>query len=69
MPTKRIATATGHSVIQTEHKLYEAVSPKKTIEGAYAGLIGSSIAAAIFTIIAFRPPLGLPEYSLGHRID
>ncbi|MEZ4815636.1 MAG: phosphatidate cytidylyltransferase [Bdellovibrionota bacterium] len=30
--------------------LWPLVSPKKTIEGAYAGLIGSSIAAAIFTI-------------------
>jgi phosphatidate cytidylyltransferase len=31
--------------------LLPLVSPKKTVEGAYAGLIGSSIAAAIFTIV------------------
>ena len=24
--------------------------------------------AALFTIIAFEPPLGSPEYMLGHRI-
>jgi len=31
--------------------LWPVVSPKKTIEGAYAGLVGSSMAAAIFTIV------------------
>ncbi len=31
--------------------LWPVVSPKKTIEGAYAGLVGSSFAAAIFTIL------------------
>lgn len=31
--------------------LWPMVSPKKTVEGAYAGLVGSSIAAALFTIL------------------
>jgi phosphatidate cytidylyltransferase len=30
-----------------KHKLYEAVSPKKTIEGAIAGLLGSAIGALL----------------------
>jgi len=39
-----------------KHKLYEAVSPKKTWEGAIGGHIGSLIAAAIFLrLIAVHP--------------
>ena len=34
-----------------KHKLYEAVSPKKTIEGAIGGLVGATIGAVIGSLL------------------
>jgi phosphatidate cytidylyltransferase len=45
-----------------KRKLYEAVSPKKTVEGALGGLVGSVI-GALFAHFWF-----LPELSLAHGI-
>lgn len=42
-----------------KHKLYEAVSPKKTWEGAIGGLIVSLIAASIFLRLIALHPLDL----------
>lgn len=44
------------------HKLYEAVSPKKTVEGAI-GSLGGSVAGALLAHFWF-----LPSLSLGHGI-
>jgi phosphatidate cytidylyltransferase len=45
-----------------KHKLYEAVSPKKTVEGAIGSLVGS-VAGAVLASLWF-----LPKLSLGHAI-
>lgn len=44
-------------------KLLEAVSPKKTVEGALGGLLGSSLAAIVFWIFWLRT-YSLPELML-----
>ncbi|MCL2778271.1 MAG: phosphatidate cytidylyltransferase [Polyangiaceae bacterium] len=41
-----------------KHKLYEAVSPKKTIEGSIGGLVGS-VVAAVLAYVWFLPSLTL----------
>ncbi|APS00460.1 phosphatidate cytidylyltransferase [Pajaroellobacter abortibovis] len=41
-----------------EHKLYEAVSPKKTVEGALGGLVGS-ICGALLAHFWFLPSMNL----------
>jgi phosphatidate cytidylyltransferase len=41
-----------------KHKLYEAVSPKKTIEGSIGGLVGS-VVAAVLAHVWFLPSLTL----------
>lgn len=42
-----------------KHKLYEAVSPKKTVEGALGGLAGSALAAVLAHFVFLRTlPLG-----------
>ncbi len=46
-----------------KHKLLEAVSPKKTLEGSAGGLIGSVIAATLFHFV------WLKESSLPHLIS
>jgi len=38
-----------------KHKLYEKVSPKKTIEGAVAGLIGAMLILSLVKILAILP--------------
>ncbi len=37
-----------------KHKLYEAVSPKKTVEGALGGLAGSLLGAVLASLICLR---------------
>ena len=37
-----------------KHKLYEKISPKKTVEGAIGGIAGSVIAAALFQYFGFN---------------
>jgi phosphatidate cytidylyltransferase len=43
-----------------KHKLYEAVSPKKTVEGAIGGLLGATIGAVIgsYWYVAGKLPVG-----------
>ena len=38
------------------HKLYELVSPKKTIEGSMGGLLSSIIVGALYGFLFLRPP-------------
>jgi len=43
-----------------KHKLLEPVSPKKTLEGALGGLVGSALAGLILGLLCFKEfPLGL----------
>jgi phosphatidate cytidylyltransferase len=42
------------------HKLYEAVSPKKTVEGSIGGLVGS-VFGAVLAHFWFLPSLSLPH--------
>jgi phosphatidate cytidylyltransferase len=37
-----------------KHKLYEAVSPKKTVEGAFGGLAGSLLGGALASLVCLR---------------
>ncbi|MBX3186274.1 MAG: phosphatidate cytidylyltransferase [Labilithrix sp.] len=59
-----------------KHKLYEAVSPKKTVEGAVGGLVGSVLAAVLahFWFLPTLPlshgvPLALVAGALGQAGD
>jgi phosphatidate cytidylyltransferase len=59
-----------------KHKLYEAVSPKKTVEGALGGLAGSVVGAllALFVYLKTLPlshaiPLALVASALGQAGD
>ncbi len=45
-----------------KHKLYELVSPKKTVEGAIGGLIGSTVGALLASLWY------LPSFPLAHSI-
>ena len=40
-----------------KHKLYEAVSPKKTWEGAFGGIAGSLVAAIVMKLTRFHDAL------------
>lgn len=46
-----------------KHKLYPAVSPKKTMEGAFGGLVGGVLATA-----GFGSSWLIPELPLGHAV-
>jgi len=46
-----------------KHKLYEAVSPKKTMEGAFGGVLGSLIATVVLGSLWLVPSL-----SIGHAL-
>lgn len=46
-----------------KRKLYEAVSPKKTMEGAFGGVLGSLLATVVMGSLWL-----LPELSIGHAI-
>ena len=43
------------------HKLYEAVSPKKTIEGSFGGLVGGVMATIGFGSVWMLPELSIPH--------
>jgi len=46
-----------------KHKLYPAVSPKKTMEGAFGGLVGGVLATAGFGSLWL-----IPELPIGHAV-
>jgi phosphatidate cytidylyltransferase len=59
-----------------KHKLYEAVSPKKTWEGAFGGLAGSLVAAIVMKLVRMDHVawvdvilLALPGAALGQMGD
>ena len=59
-----------------KHKLYEAVSPKKTVEGALGGLAGSLVGAVLASLICLRslplthsPPLAIVAGACGQAGD
>jgi len=50
------------------HRLYEAVSPKKSIEGSVGGLVGGVLGATIFKALFFHDLSGLDVILLGTAV-